>query len=258
MQLPSNHKFPLEAVIFDLGNTLIYFDTDWPSVAPQANAALLSALRQSGIQLPETDFVAEIDQRMNAYYRQREAELTEYTFGSILQDLLVEKGFKRLPDEQLKFILRARFAISQVHWQVETDAAQTLDALRQQGYRLAIISNASDDDDVQTLIDRAGLRPFFEIILTSAAAGIRKPHPAIFRAVLDQLGLPAQRTVMVGDTLGADILGAQAVGMRAVWITRRADRGANRTLEAAIQPDAVVETLSQLPEILATWNHQID
>jgi FMN phosphatase YigB (HAD superfamily) len=53
------------------------------------------------------------------------------------------------------------------------------------GYRLGLISNAGDDADVQTLLDQANLRAYFEIILTSAGQGIRKPNPKIFWTALN-------------------------------------------------------------------------
>jgi HAD superfamily hydrolase (TIGR01662 family) len=122
--------------------------------------------------------------------------------------------------------------------------------LRQKGYRLALISNASDDADVQALVDKAGIRSFFEMILTSAAAGIRKPNPQIFRIVLDQLEVPAGRAAMIGDTLGADILGAQNAGLFSIWIDRRADTAANRAHVGLVRPDAVIHSLEELPALL--------
>jgi FMN phosphatase YigB (HAD superfamily) len=123
--------------------------------------------------------------------------------------------------------------------------------LRQQDYRLALISNASDDADVQTLVDKAGIRPFFEMILTSAAAGIRKPNPQIFQIVLEKLGVAADRAAMIGDTLGADILGAQNAGLFSIWITRRADAAGNRAHTGLVHPDVVIDTLAELPLLLS-------
>jgi HAD superfamily hydrolase (TIGR01662 family) len=125
-----------------------------------------------------------------------------------------------------------------------------LGALRKAGYRLGMISNASDDADVQALIDKAGVRPYFEVILTSAAVGIRKPNPRIFHMALERLGTSPGKTAMVGDTLGADILGANNAGMFSIWITRRADVPDNRAHLDTIRPDAVIDTLSDLPRLL--------
>ena len=55
---------------------------------------------------------------------------------------------------------------------------------------------------------------------------------------------------MVGDSLGADILGARNAGLYSIWVTRRADTAANRAHKDTIQPDAVISTLSELPPLL--------
>jgi FMN phosphatase YigB (HAD superfamily) len=55
---------------------------------------------------------------------------------------------------------------------------------------------------------------------------------------------------MVGDTLGADILGAQNAGMFAIWVTRYADAPGNRNHRETIHPDATIETIRELPDLL--------
>jgi putative hydrolase of the HAD superfamily len=128
-----------------------------------------------------------------------------------------------------------------------------LQALQDAGYRMGIISNAGDDWDVQVLIDNAGIRTFFEYINTSAAAGIRKPHPKIFQMAFDAMSIRPNQAVMVGDTLGADILGSKNMGMPNVWITRRVNRTALHMQEERILPDRIITDLSELPDLLNTW-----
>jgi FMN phosphatase YigB (HAD superfamily) len=114
---------------------------------------------------------------MSDYHSEREAEFIEYTTHYILRTLLAELGYPAVQDSLIQKALKAMYAVSQGHWYPEDDALPILEALRQAGYRLGAISNASDDADVQALIDKAGVRPYFEVILTSAAIGIRKPNP---------------------------------------------------------------------------------
>ncbi len=135
----------------------------------------------------------------------------------------------------------------------ELDSHAVLQDLSNQGYRLGMISNAGDDADVQVLVDKANLRGYFDFILTSAALGIRKPNPRIFEIGLEVWKLPVGRVAMVGDTLGADILGAQLSGLTGIWITRRADTPANRAHSQTILPDAEISTLSELPELLMNY-----
>ena len=146
-----------------------------------------------------------------------------------------------MPEEQMRRVLKEMYAVSQEHWQLEADAMRVLDYLTTIGYRLGLISNAGDDEDVQNLIDRFSLRGYFQTILTSAALGWRKPHPKIFQEALSQAGYPREPGRDGGDMLGADILGAKNAGMQSVWITRRSDqRYANLSHEDTIQPEAVI------------------
>jgi putative hydrolase of the HAD superfamily len=133
---------------------------------------------------------------------------------------------------------------------VEEDAISTLDALKGLGLRLGLVSNAGDAHDVDTLVDQHHLRSYFEQVIISALVGVRKPNPHIFKLALDHFKVAPDNTVMVGDTLGADILGARNARIASVWITRRAHRSDNRAHEDTIQPDAVINRLSELPALL--------
>lgn len=243
----------IRAVLFDLGNTLIHFDGEWPDVFARADQALLAELRKAGVNLDTDHFLREFRTRLNEYYEQRETEFIEYTTSFVLQTLLAEWGSAALPEEALRNALREMYAVSQEHWLPEEDAIPLLETLLGRGLRLGLVSNAADDADVQTLVDKAALRPYFDVILSSAACGIRKPNPRIFHLALEALGAGPEEAVMVGDTLGADILGARNAGLRSVWVTRRADTPANRDHEDTIQPDAAIAALDELPALLAVW-----
>ncbi len=243
-----------DALIFDLGGTLIHFDGDWPQVFTQANIELTRFLHASDINLDSEKFLKEFRARLEYYHAERESEFIEYTTSYTLRNLLSEWGYSEVPDEIIDSALEAMYSVSQAYWKLEVDTLPTLQKILEGGYRLGLISNASDDADVQTLVDKANLRPYFEVILSSAAVGIRKPHPHIFEIALKALETRPTRSAMIGDTLGADILGAQNAGMFAIWITRRADVPSNRAHADTIQPDAVITTLSELPDLLEELN----
>jgi putative hydrolase of the HAD superfamily len=187
---------------------------------------------------------------MSAYYRERDTEFIEYTVKQVLKNVLEERGFKAVPETILTNALTDMHLITQAHWIPEADALTTLAQLREGGYRLALISNASDDPNTQTLVDKLGAREFFEVIISSAALGVRKPNPKIFRDALERMNLLPQKVAMVGDTLGADILGARNAGIFSIWIKRRANTPANRAHAETIFPDAQIETLGELPRLL--------
>jgi HAD superfamily hydrolase (TIGR01549 family) len=240
-----------QAVLFDLGNTLIYFDSEWTEVLPLADRAMVQSLEADGIKVAQEEFLGQYEQRLQDYYAQRETEFIKYTSEYILSTLLAEMGVTEVPKVVLRRALDAMYAITQSHWVTEADAIPTLQGLQQRGYRLGLISNAGDDRDVQVLVDKAGMRPFFDTVLTSAAQGIRKPNPRIFHNALIALGgLAPTQAIMVGDTLGADILGAQNAGIASAWITRRADSPANRAHQDTIRPDITIHTLAELLNLL--------
>lgn len=82
------------------------------------------------------------------------------------------------------------------------------------------------------------------------AAVVGKPSPAFFEQCLVSLGLPAGSVAMVGDDLEADVLAAKAVGMRGVLV--RTGKFRSEELEvAAPRPDAVIDSIAELPRLLA-------
>jgi FMN phosphatase YigB (HAD superfamily) len=107
---------------------------------------------------------------------------------------------------------------------------------------------------VQALVDKAGIRHFFDLVLSSAAVGYRKPNPKIFSLVMEQMQIQPAEAAMIGDTLGADILGAQNSGILDIWISRRADTPANRAHAGTIHPTLQIKNLAELPETLAPYS----
>ncbi len=103
-----------------------------------------------------------------------------------------------------------------VHFELYDDALPVLDALREHGLKIGLLSNSSRDLD--EFVSHHGLGA--DAVLTSHVHGKTKPHGTIFRAMLDRLSVAPDEAVMVGDTLEDDIEGARAAGMRAVLLDR--------------------------------------
>lgn len=240
-------KRSIQAVIFDLGNTLMYAPRPWPPITIQADRALAEYLCLKGVEIDCDTFHTEFRQRLHSYYDQRDKDLYETSYLFVLRELLAEKGHPNLPEATLRGALDALFAVTQANWVVEADSLPTLAALEQVGYRLGIISNAGDNKDVFQLVDKFGIEGFFDFILTSAACGYRKPHPRIFELALAHWQLQPADIAMVGDTVEADVKGAQRLGMTSIWITRRCAPGTGQPVPA---PDAVISSLSELPQAL--------
>ena len=128
-------------------------------------------------------------------------------------------------------------------------AVETLATLRQQGYRIGLISNTiwparlhlEDLAEVNVL-------PYLEYTLFSGDAGIWKPNPQIFQNMMAALDVEPANAVFVGDSAREDVVGSQAAGMRAIW-----KQNTDFPL-GDITPDAVIQDLSELPTIIADWH----
>ena len=145
--------------------------------------------------------------------------------------------------------LKIYFGPEEETYQPYPDAVDTLKSLKKQGYRLGLYSNATDDPLVQRLINRNGLRPWLSPTFSSAGWGWRKPKREPFDLIAQRWGLPPQEVVVIGDTLQADILGAQNAGMKSILVTM--NEAPSNADNGHIQPMAVAKNLSVLPEIIA-------
>jgi len=236
----------LHVALFDLGDTLMRAQNDWPPILERADRALTETLATAGLPLNADRFHQELTQTLQRYYQERDRLQIETTIFSVVRELLLQTGQPMPPDAVIYQALRARYTITQQNWQLEDDTLPSLQALRQKGLRLGIVSNAGDHQDVLDLAEQFGLAPLFDLILTSAACGFRKPHPRIFERALAHWNISPGQAVMVGDRLDTDIAGAQNSGITAIWLTRRAKIPA----VIAPAPDARVATLAELVNIL--------
>lgn len=249
--LSGSQRFPY--LLFDLGATLLYFDSPFAPVVEEASRVAARMLSQMGFKINEMDFARSHQALTNVFYQKRDVDQVEYTAAFVLREAMKAYHVTELPDADLQRVLRGIYAVSQAHWLVEPDALPNLADLQARGYRMGIVSNAADDADVQTLVDQSKLRPFFDFILTSAQAGYRKPSPRIFKQALAHWNAQPQQAVMIGDTIAADVAGANALGMASIWIKRRADTPENRAAFYHFTPSAVVESLAEIPALLENW-----
>jgi putative hydrolase of the HAD superfamily len=144
-------------------------------------------------------------------------------------------------------------ALAEVYWRADVarfeataDCASRVEAFRAAGYRLAAVSNTSTRAAMlDAYLETVGLRPLFAAVVYSCELGLRKPHAAIYREALRRLGAPAEEAIFVGDRVREDVLGPQAVGIRAVLTHefRQEDPALSR-------PVGVVKRLDDLDALL--------
>ena len=238
----------IRAALFDLGGTLMYSRDPWEPILERGYQALADSLRSQGFDLSGEDLPRIVRYHLDRYFARRDEDLFETTYVVVLRDMLAEKGYPHADTKIIRRALDAFYEHTQLNWTLEEDALLMLRTLEAGGYRLGLVSNAGDNQDVFQLVDKFHIEPFFDFILTSAACSYRKPHPRIFELALAHWHIPPQEVAMVGDSLEADIAGANPLGIYSVWITRRVSRPASPSTP---QPDATIRTLRELPALLS-------
>jgi HAD superfamily hydrolase (TIGR01509 family) len=208
-----------DAVLFDVGYTLVYFDP------PQAEITQ-HALRTLGIER-STKEIRTADRAVWSRYYEGAEHLTfpateehnQETQRQFMQGLL-----KALGVETDKELVAAYMEALEVWFsrpgviRPYPEVEEVLAFLRREEYRLGIVSNWSWD--LRDRMVQAGLDGYFERVWASAYAGCNKPNPLIFEQALAQMDLEARRTLYVGDSYPHDVVGARAAGLDAVLIDR--------------------------------------
>ena len=104
------------------------------------------------------------------------------------------------------------------------EVKHVLQQLSEWGISMGIISNTTNPVFMKELeLEDSGLKKYFDFTLYSSGVPYRKPHPSIFQLAISHFQLEPCEILFVGDSLSADILGAQKVGMKTAWINRKQD-----------------------------------
>ena len=137
------------------------------------------------------------------------------------------------------------------HFFLYEDVEPALKELAAAGLKMGLISNTQRPLD--EFAAHFALHDLFSTAVSSAELGFLKPHPAIFRAALSAVGVPAAEAVMVGDSVKADIEGARQIGMQAVLL-RRSGAGLSSPLASGLGPGyedvPVITSMAELPALL--------
>jgi putative hydrolase of the HAD superfamily len=99
-------------------------------------------------------------------------------------------------------------------WRCRPGCRSALNALRARGLALGVVSNF--DRRLPRILAGLELAPLFDVVVLPSDAGTEKPDPRIFALALQQLKVPAEDAVFVGDSHSRDLVGARATGMRAI------------------------------------------
>jgi putative hydrolase of the HAD superfamily len=129
---------------------------------------------------------------------------------------------------------------------ISPEVINTLHELRDQGYQIALISNASTAE-VQAWPD-SPLRELFDVSVFSCDVGMKKPDPAIYHYTAERLGVDVQHCVFVGDGGSDEHHGAHASGMTPLWLTCHLKADTITRLQPKLQ-DKIDGTCASLDEV---------
>jgi len=203
-------------VFFDLGETLVDLGslvaclgrrlrTEYRAIAAGADDTALLWIRRTSESLPRGEgiaFAREID-----------------VAASVLQDVLGARSVGVTVDQAEQILRRSWDDFEQRVKLCPGVSTAWLKEIRTLAAGLGIVTDG-DSINVDRLIDRLGLLPYFDAIVTSEAVRAYKPNPQIYNAALEALGAEPNRSLFVSDTV-LDLQGAFSVGMRTAFLPRR-------------------------------------
>jgi FMN phosphatase YigB (HAD superfamily) len=245
---------PYTAILFDLFDTLVRFDRErMPEIeingkSVRSSAGLLHAILKTqcpevgldrcyealGESWREAERLRAIDHREVAA-----AERFAHFFRTLgLEESALPAGFGRSLIDAHRNALGHAAEFPAHHGPLLRRLAER--------YKLAVVSNFDYTPTALDILERAGVVDVFQTIVVSDEIGWRKPRRDIFDAALSRLGVRASDSLFIGDRADMDVLGAQQVGMDAVWINRDGE-----PLPAGIKAPAYeIRDLGELAAIL--------
>ena len=243
----------ITAVLFDMdGTVLVWTDPNasLESMAMVQFGCVHRLLVERDHPPPEVSaFSRTLFARAGSRWRKAMRAAQSYTVYDLLAEALPEMGLN-VSEGDLRACVTAFESILEPI-DARDDAVATLTTLRDRGLKMGLISNswstpAYRDEELR----QAKLLDLLPVRVYSSQMEVMKPHQAIFQRALSELGVSAVQAVMVGDRLEMDVGGAQALGMRGVWID---NRGKGLPDDTQIQPDATIQRLGELVEVLDHW-----
>ncbi len=124
-----------------------------------------------------------------------------------------------------------------------SDALSTLSKLAEH-YKIGAITNGNAD------LESIGVKEYFDFIVTAQEAGVAKPDKKIFAYAQNKTNLACNQFIYVGDHPTIDMLGCIKSGWKSLWFNPEKNPWPDDEIHREFQPDAEIQKLSQLPELL--------
>jgi putative hydrolase of the HAD superfamily len=248
----------IQAVTFDLWDTVLIDDTDEPKRAaqglppkPEQRRLLVQRFVEKHGAIALKDVCAAYDATDIEFREAWYGENVTWSVASRLERLF-GKLDRRLPDAEFAELVR-------LHEEMELEVKPDLipgvrDAIEVLAgtYRLGVISDTifSPGRVLRQLLDHYGILEHFDHFVFSDEIGCSKPNARVFEEAAKGLGVQPDGLVHLGDREQKDIDGAHQIGALGVLVRVACDRGGPDT-----QADAICDDFSDLPGILDGLNH---
>tara|TARA_B110000858_G_scaffold26375_1_gene27474 strand:+ start:4275 stop:4970 length:696 start_codon:yes stop_codon:yes gene_type:complete len=200
----------------------LFFDWDHTLWDFEKNSEM--SLRKLFIDLGLADLgLPEFSDFFRKYIVINELKWDMYRNGEIDKQGLRESRFKEtfehfgVSSPEIAWILETRY-IQETPYQnhLIEDAREVLHVLKEKGYILHIITNGFQESQ-QIKFSESGLEPLFDVLLCSDQVGVNKPDAKIFRKALQMATAQRRESLMIGDNLIADCVGAREQGIDQVY-----------------------------------------
>jgi len=211
----------VRAVLFDFGGTLY----DYATLERAERESLVELARWAGVEAEPIVIQRAHREAMRRVFREylpRRFYLHRDLFRDAVIGMLEDLGAEVGP-EQLDRYRSAQWQRHARDFALREGVIDTLQAMRERGLHLGIVSNI-DDEQLVHLLEIARLEAYFDSTLSSEQARSCKPDRNIFEEALRRAGCEADEALFVGDTLQQDIAGANQVGLRSVLLWHREDK----------------------------------
>jgi putative hydrolase of the HAD superfamily len=208
----------IRAIIFDLGYTLIeYRECSWPDLLDSGLRQVHEKLFNESSPPPDYESLKQQFAAVKEEHRITASRtLAGWQLGDVFRDVLSGFGLAYDDDVIIK-LSELIYSPSRKYMYVDDGTLPTLNALKEAGLSLGIISNtiyphSFHDADLENF----GFGDIFDFKIYSSALAHRKPHPSIFEAGIEKAGAAADKMIYVGDCYDNDVNGARSVGMRPI------------------------------------------
>ncbi|QSB06861.1 HAD family hydrolase [Natronoglycomyces albus] len=238
-------KSNIAAVLFDLDGTLLDHDT------ASATAVVTSFRAEPSITLlDEPHLIKRWEQLQETYIRRYfNGEMTFHEQRRArVRAIVQELGLGEWNQDRIDRWCEHYLETYERHWRLYSDVWPTLNQLRGERPQLCLGTVTNGDSAQQrSKLARFDLDMIFRHVTISSEVGAAKPDPAIFRLACENLDLPPDQVMYIGDRPDHDALAAQAAGLRGVWLHRADSRIAVGDYPL---PKPRIGTLSDVPSLI--------